>query len=211
MRKPCGPNADRSFPRLARELRRSYQAAAQGLLGSCPGMPRSKCRRARSGNFRNDGEPHAQPASQPASQPAPAEGWVKRGGGGRWGRELGRREKGERREGVRTNNSVLGGHPDTRAESMISTSLEQISAAQRIDGLPWVDLGVGGWPAERQQRVWETNMRQTCAPLARKCVKSADPEAESRRRIEGRPRGVAVGGCQKCAPFVRKCVDNTHP
>ncbi len=68
--------------------------------------------------------------------------WVKRGGGGRWGRELGRREKGERRERVRTN-SVLGGHPDTRAESMISTNLEQISAAERTDGFPWVDLGVG--------------------------------------------------------------------
>ena len=35
MRKPCGPNADGSFPRLARELPRSCQAAAQGLLGSC--------------------------------------------------------------------------------------------------------------------------------------------------------------------------------
>ena len=91
------------------------------------------------------------------------------------GREMRRKEKGERREGVRTNNSVLGRHPDTRAESMISTNLEQISAAQRIDGLPWVDLGVGGWPAERQQSVWETNMRQKCAPLARKCVKHAYP------------------------------------
>ena len=27
---------------------------------------------------------------------------------------------------------------------MISSSLEPISAAERTDGLPWVDLGVGG-------------------------------------------------------------------
>ena len=85
-------------------------------------------------------------------------------------------EEGERREegGVRTNISVFGeGHPDTRAESMLSTNLEQISAAERTDGLPWADLGVGGWPAERQQSVWETNMCQKRVPLARKCVKNA--------------------------------------
>ena len=96
--------------------------------------------------------------------------------------------------------SVFGEHQDTRAESTISTSLEPISAAERTDGLPWVDLGVGGWPAERQQNVWETNMRQKSAPLTRKCVKNSYPYAESRCRIEGRPRGVAVGGGQKCTP-----------
>ena len=103
---------------------------------------------------------------------------------------------------------VLGRHPETRAESTISTSLEPISAVERTDGLPWVDLGVGGWPAERQQNVWVTNMRQKRAPFVRKCVRNAYPYAESRRRIEGRPRGVAVGRGQKCAPFNRKCVEN---
>ena len=34
------------------------------------------------------------------------------------------------------------GHPDARAESMISLSLESISAAERTSFLPWVDLGV---------------------------------------------------------------------
>ena len=43
--------------------------------------------------------------------------------------------------------SIWEGHPATRAVSMSSTNLEQISAAERTDGLPWVDLGVGGWPA----------------------------------------------------------------
>ena len=38
---------------------------------------------------------------------------------------------------------MFGGHADTREESTISTSLEAISAAERADGLPWVDLGVG--------------------------------------------------------------------
>ena len=38
---------------------------------------------------------------------------------------------------------VLGGHPGTRAEFAISTSLEPISAAERTGGLPCVDLGVG--------------------------------------------------------------------
>ena len=163
------------------ELPKTCPRAAQELPSSCPGasweLSRGAQEQMQARTIRQFSERRGTtcPAGQPASQPAPAEGWVKRGGGGRWGRELGRREKGERREGVRTNNSVLGGHPDTRAESMISTSLEQISAAQRIDGLPWVDLGVGGWPAERQQSVWETNMHQTCAPLARKCVKNAYP------------------------------------
>ena len=39
---------------------------------------------------------------------------------------------------------MFGGHADTREESMISTSLETISAAEREDGLPWADLGLGG-------------------------------------------------------------------
>ena len=32
-------------------------------------------------------------------------------------------------------------------------------AAERSDGLPWVDLGVGAWPAERQHSMWDTKMR----------------------------------------------------
>ena len=39
--------------------------------------------------------------------------------------------------------SIWEGHPATRAVSMSSTNLEQISAAERTDGLPWVDLGMG--------------------------------------------------------------------
>ena len=39
---------------------------------------------------------------------------------------------------------MFGGPADTREESMISMSLETISAAEREDGLPWADLGVGG-------------------------------------------------------------------
>ena len=38
---------------------------------------------------------------------------------------------------------MLGVHADTREEATISTSSEMISAAERADGLPWVDLGVG--------------------------------------------------------------------
>ena len=34
------------------------------------------------------------------------------------------------------------GHPDARAESLISASLESISVAERTSFLPWVDLGV---------------------------------------------------------------------
>ena len=37
---------------------------------------------------------------------------------------------------------------------MISISWEPISVAEPTGGLPWVDLGVGGWPAERQQSVF---------------------------------------------------------
>ena len=91
-------------------------------------------------------------------------------------REMKRKEKGERREwGEDQYVGVWGGHPDTRAGSMISTIWEPISAAGRTGGLPWVDLGVGGWPAERQQCVWDTKMRQKRVPLARKCDKNAYP------------------------------------
>ena len=51
---------------------------------------------------------------------------------------------------ARTKIAVFGGHADTREGLTISTSLEMISVAERADGLPWVDLGVGRWPAERQ-------------------------------------------------------------
>ena len=78
---------------------------------------------------------------------------------------------------------LVGGHPDTRAESTIWTSFEPISAAERTGGLPWVSLEVRGWLAERQQSIWDTRMRQKRVPLARKCVKNIDPYAESRRRI----------------------------
>ena len=54
-------------------------------------------------------------------------------------------------------------------------------------------------------------MRQKRVPLARKCVKNAYPSAESRRRIERRPRGVGSGMGKKCVPFVRKCVKNAYP
>ena len=33
-------------------------------------------------------------------------------------------------------------------------------AAERSDGLPWVDFGVGAWPAERQHSMWDTRTRQ---------------------------------------------------
>ena len=52
---------------------------------------------------------------------------------------------------------------------------EPISAAERKDGLPWVELGVGGWLAEGQQGIWDSNMRQKRAPLPRKCIKHASP------------------------------------
>ena len=48
-------------------------------------------------------------------------------------------------------------------------------AAERSDGLPWVDFGVGAWPAERQHSMWDTKMRQKRVPLARKCVKNVYP------------------------------------
>ena len=70
---------------------------------------------------------------------------------------------------------LVGGHPDTRAESTIWTSFEPISAAERTGGLPWVSLEVRGWLAERQQSIWDTRMRQKRVPLARNCVKNADP------------------------------------
>ena len=48
---------------------------------------------------------------------------------------------------VRTKISVFGGGlPETRAESTISISLNAISAAERRDGFPWVDLGKEGGP-----------------------------------------------------------------
>ena len=97
--------------------------------------------------------------------------WGEGGGRGSWGG--GRKARGGRGEDQYF--GVWGGHPDTRAESMISMKLEQILAAERTGGLPWVDLGVGGWPAERQQSVWETNMRQKRVPSARMCVKNAYP------------------------------------
>ena len=70
---------------------------------------------------------------------------------------------------------LVGGHPDTRAESTMWTSFEPISAAERTGGLPWVSLEVRGWLAERQQSIWDTRMRQKRVPLARKCVKNANP------------------------------------
>ena len=39
-----------------------------------------------------------------------------------------------------------------------------------------------GWSAECQQCVWDTKMRQTRKPLARKCVQNTYLEAESRFR-----------------------------
>ena len=85
-------------------------------------------------------------------------------------------------------------------------------AAERSDGLPWVDFGVGAWPAERQHSMWDTKMRQKRAPLARKCVKNAHPYAESRSRIERRPRGVGGWkGGQTCDPLGRKCVEKATP
>ena len=42
--------------------------------------------------------------------------------------------------------------------------------------------------------------RQKRVPLARKCFKNAYPQAESRRRIEGRPRGVGVEGVKHANP-----------
>ena len=53
---------------------------------------------------------------------------------------------------------LVGGHPDTRAESTIWISFEAISATEQTSGLPWVNLGVRGWLAERQQSICDTNM-----------------------------------------------------
>ena len=39
--------------------------------------------------------------------------------------------------GARTKISVFGGHPDARAEPLISTSLDTISAARRTSGRNW--------------------------------------------------------------------------
>ena len=68
------------------------------------------------------------------------------------------KERGRREEGRGEDQSfgVLGRHPETRAESTISTNLEPISAAERTGGLPCVDLGVGeevaGTGAEEERR-----------------------------------------------------------
>ena len=103
------------WAQCGQELPKTCPRAAQELPSSCPGasweLSRGAQEQMQARTIRQFSERRGTtcPAGQPASQPAPAEGWVKRGGGGRWGRELGRREKGERREGVRTNNSVLGG------------------------------------------------------------------------------------------------------
>ena len=70
---------------------------------------------------------------------------------------------------------LVGGHPDTRGELTIWTSFDPISAAERTGCLPWVSLEVRGWLAERQQSIWDTRMRQKRVPLARKCVKNANP------------------------------------
>ena len=73
---------------------------------------------------------------------------------------------------------VLGRHPDTRAESTISISLKAISAVERTDSLPWVDLGVGedvaGTGIEEERRKF-TKMRQKRVPSARKCVENVYP------------------------------------
>ena len=68
----------------------------------------------------------------------------------------------------RARRKEMQGHPDTHAESTISTSLEPISAAERTCAPPWMDLGVRGWLAERQQSIWDTTMHQKRAPLSRK-------------------------------------------
>ena len=54
-------------------------------------------------------------------------------------------ERGRRKEGRGEDQSfgVLGRHPEIRAESTTSTSLDTNSAAARTGGLPCVDLGVG--------------------------------------------------------------------
>ena len=48
-------------------------------------------------------------------------------------------------------------------------------AAERSDGLPWVDFGVGAWPAERQHSMWDTKMRQV--------QRAADAETNPERRM----------------------------
>ena len=67
----------------------------------------------------------------------------------------------------------------------------------------------------RQKRVplsrKSVSKRQKRIPFINKCVKTAYPLPESRRRNEGRPRGVWCGGGQKCEPFIRKCVKNAYP
>ena len=61
-------------------------------------------------------------------------------------------ERGRRKEGWGEDQSfgVLGRHPETRAESTISTSLEPISAAEQTGGHPCVGLGVGEDVAETE-------------------------------------------------------------
>ena len=95
------------------------------------------------------------------------------GGGGSWGG--GRKARGGRGEDQYF--GVWGEHPDTRAESMISTHLVQMLAAERTDGLPWVDLGVGGWPAERRGgEGWGPKMQ----PLRQKVRPKCDPFVRNR-------------------------------
>ena len=83
---------------------------------------------------------------------------------------------------------------------MISTNLEQISAAERTDGLPWVDLGVGGWPAERQQSVWETNMRQKCAPLHERASKIRTLRQKVDVELKDARVGWRLEGGKNCYP-----------
>ena len=66
--------------------------------------------------------------------------------------------------------SVFGGLPETRAESTISISLKAISAAERTDGLPWVDLGREGGPPSASGACGTPTCVKKCVPLSRKSM-----------------------------------------
>ena len=90
----------------------------------------------------------------------------------------------------------------------------EISAAERTGGLPWVDLSVGGWPAQRQQCVGDTKMHKKRVPLNRKCVRNAHPSHESASKMRTLRQKVDVQSFEvlgtKCTCPPRAFLSNKH-
>ena len=90
-------------------------------------------------------------------------------------------------------------------------------AAERSDGLPWVDFGVGAWPAERQHSMWDTKMRQKRAPYNASKTHTLSTKVRRKCAPLGRKstsKPLSVWGTrmrQKRVPLARKCVENAHP